>query len=579
MIAASLYIVLCSARNRLRLRLRRLREPRYLLGAVAGVAYFYFTVFARMRATPARRRRANTAASAGLFAALQASGPGLAAMAVLLLATLAWVFPGSSGLLDFTAAETDFLLPAPVTRRRLLVHRMIRSQIGLLFASVMPAIVFPSGSAPSRVRLAAGLWLVFVTAKVYFTGVTLARTRLGPASAGGRGTAWTPVAVLLGAVAIVILSIGRAFAGRAIGGPADVMTRLGEAATTGAAAIVLLPIVALVRPLFAASLPSFLGALVPAVLVLAVTIAWVLRSDAVFEEAAAAVAARRSAARSGVEAGPPRSRVVPWTLAPTGRVEGIFLWKGAIQMLRATTGWTLIRYLLPLVFIAVSLGSTLMAASRARGPAMTLCAFAVGVAVFTVLLGPQVVRVDLRDDLRHLELLKTWPLESSAVIRGELLCPGALLTAVAWLAIACAAILSAPGFPGLPLAWRLSGSAAALLLAPALVFAQLTVHNAAAVLFPAWVPVGYSRPRGLDAMGQRLILFGAVVVALVFIFTPGVLAGAVLWFAAHTFLGAAALIPAAAACTGIVMIEVLAVSEALGPAYERMDLLAVERSE
>src|SRR5919197_5240265 len=109
MIAASLYIVVCSARNRLRLRLRRLREPRYLLGAIAGVAYFYFAVFARMRAAPVRRRRVNAVAAAGLGGALQAGGIGLAAMAVLLLAALAWMFPGSSRLLDFTAAETDFL--------------------------------------------------------------------------------------------------------------------------------------------------------------------------------------------------------------------------------------------------------------------------------------------------------------------------------------------------------------------------------------------------------------------------------------------------------------------------------------
>jgi len=36
MLFASLYIIVCSARNRLRVRLRRLREPRYLFGAIAG---------------------------------------------------------------------------------------------------------------------------------------------------------------------------------------------------------------------------------------------------------------------------------------------------------------------------------------------------------------------------------------------------------------------------------------------------------------------------------------------------------------------------------------------------------------
>ena len=44
--------------------------------------------------------------------------------------------------------------------------------------------------------------------------------------------------------------------------------------------------------------------------------------------------------------------------------------------------------------------------------------------------------------------------------------------------------------------------------APALVLAQYVIHNAMALLFPAWVSVGRERPRGVDAMGQRLIMLG-----------------------------------------------------------------------
>ena len=160
-----------------------------------------------------------------------------------------------------------------------------------------------------------------------------------------------------------------------------------------------------------------------------------------------------------------------------------------------------------------------------------------------------------------------------------MLCPGLVLTSVAWLAIVCAAILSAAGFPGLSLAWRVSGSVAALLLAPALIFAQLAVHNASAVLFPAWVPLGHSRPRGLDAMGQRLILFGAVVVTLAFMMIPGALVSGLLWLVLQPIVGAVVLIPCALACLIIVAVEVVAATEVLGPAYERMDLLAAERAE
>ena len=77
MFSASLYIITHSARNRLRLRLRRLREPRYLIGAVAGAAYFYFTVFARLsgRRSLARRRGGASGAPEALLSAVRAAAP------------------------------------------------------------------------------------------------------------------------------------------------------------------------------------------------------------------------------------------------------------------------------------------------------------------------------------------------------------------------------------------------------------------------------------------------------------------------------------------------------------------------
>ena len=59
MLLASLYIILCSARNRIRVRLRRLREPRYFIGAIVGAAYIYFSFFARFRASRASSARRN----------------------------------------------------------------------------------------------------------------------------------------------------------------------------------------------------------------------------------------------------------------------------------------------------------------------------------------------------------------------------------------------------------------------------------------------------------------------------------------------------------------------------------------
>jgi ABC-2 type transport system permease protein len=120
---------------------------------------------------------------------------------------------------------------------------------------------------------------------------------------------------------------------------------------------------------------------------------------------------------------------------------------------------------------------------------------------------------------------------------------------------------------------------AAMILMPALVAAQYTIHNATALLFPAWVPVGSGRPRGVDAMGQRLILLGGTWLMLMIALLPGIAAAALLWVAFYRFVGPWVLMPAALACSVTVTIEVLMASEALGPAYERLDITSVERGE
>ena len=47
MVGAFLYLTACSFKNRLRRRLQRLREPRYVIGLLVGLAYFYVVFFRR----------------------------------------------------------------------------------------------------------------------------------------------------------------------------------------------------------------------------------------------------------------------------------------------------------------------------------------------------------------------------------------------------------------------------------------------------------------------------------------------------------------------------------------------------
>src|SRR5262249_34717733 len=155
-------------------------------------------------------------------------------------------------------------------------------------------------------------------------------------------------------------------------------------------------------------------------------------------------------------------------------------WKAAMQTFRVTDRRTFMRLIAMLAAITIATS----AAGRGNGFAVAIGLFAMIGAVFAILMAPQALRIDIRQDLQHLELLKTWPVAASAVVRGELLWPGALLTIGAWLLIAMATALSAAVFSRTGLMVRLSIGSAIAIVAPGLVFAQLVIHNGVALLFP-----------------------------------------------------------------------------------------------
>jgi len=254
MLSASLYIIVCTAKNRLIMRLRRLREPRYLIGAVAGAAYFYFAVFRRM-GRGGRRGRSSFSPSALL--AKYGGAAGFAGVGLLFLAAIAWMVPAESGLLAFSDAETHLLVPAPVTRRQLLVYRLLRSQLPLLFGAVISAVFVPM-AAGRRLRFAVGMFTLLVTARVYFTGVTRARARLAASSAVERAVAWAPLALLVSAVTIVVVAIVRVDGLLPLQTPEGLLVTVGRAIGTGPSALVLWPFTAMMWPLFAPSDTEFL---------------------------------------------------------------------------------------------------------------------------------------------------------------------------------------------------------------------------------------------------------------------------------------------------------------------------------
>ena len=128
-----------------------------------------------------------------------------------------------------------------------------------------------------------------------------------------------------------------------------------------------------------------------------------LRSDVVFEEAAA-LAAERTLEQGARPTGPSaHRRSVPFTLSPTGRPENAILWKNLISVSRYASGRTLLRVMPVAILFAAILGQLV-------GDLATRFAFmAMAAAGVAALFGPQGARNDLRQDLSRLAILKTWP--------------------------------------------------------------------------------------------------------------------------------------------------------------------------
>ena len=363
MLRASLYITLCTAKNSLLVRLRRLREPRYLVFAIAGRGLH---VFRRVHAL--RRRRAATGAAAAeppdIFAgSVRALAPAAGGVAMLALAAVAWVLPTRSTLFDFSEAEIHLLFPAPVTRRALLIHRLVRSQFKTLFGAFVLAFFATNpgltdaagiGSNAARLLRVIAFWIVFVTFRVYFAGVTLARARLTSADARVRWTAWAPIVAIAAAVAIVGVPVGRSL----LDPPLASLDDLVRAYRRGDRERVAAPGVVAVRDPGAGgvrrsprSAPG--GAC--------------RRADRVDRDRRVGSAQRRGVSRDDGRsaAGRPaarrrsrgRGRVRGRSTGrfdSSGSTEGVFFWKNGMEALRSTRVIAMLPFLVPLLVIGVA---------------------------------------------------------------------------------------------------------------------------------------------------------------------------------------------------------------------------------
>jgi Putative ABC exporter len=577
---ALLYLQMTSFQGRLRSRLLRLKQPKYLIGALVGTAYLYFFFVRRTRpgyANPGYHPAADLTSDAlPLVAAL-------ASLALLTIVVLSWVLPRAAASLAFSEAEIAFLFPAPISRRTLIHYRLLKSQLALAFTSLLLTLFtnrwgFLGGSAATH---AVGWWIILATLNLHFTGSSFVITRFL-----NRGVSpWRRRLVVLALVALVVTATVVWIRNDASAPSADdllslraltgyLLTQLSSGPLRWLIAVPRL----VLAPFLAPDTRAFALALVPALLVLGAHYAWVLRAEVSFEDASVARAEKRAArvramqqgkSRAGTAAG--KARRAPFRLATAGRPETAFLWK---NLLSAPTFFRPRTALLAAaIIVAGCTWLTSHAAYRAIAPGAGV--FALIVAAFTVLLGPQLVRYDLRADLLNADLLKTYPLRGWQIVFGELLAPVSILTVIVWLALLTAAL----SLPSRGIAWLGTEGRAGIAVGLALVAfpfcaLQMLVPNALAVLFPAWVQLVSNRgEHGLDVMGQRIIFLAGQLVAAAVALLPATLGAALAFFPMYWLLGPIG----AAAIACLVVVAILAVEvwigmHWLGSRFEHFDL-------
>lgn len=569
MLGATLFIVTRTARNRFRQRLQRLREPRYLFGAIAGLAYLTFTLVIRARAYDVR---GGSSEAASFFALM---GPIVGGVVLALAALISWALPIPSTLLDFSKAEIAFLFPAPMTRGTLVLYRIVRSQVVVFTAALIMTLAYPTGSIAARARGLVSVWLLLMTVRTFFAIVVLARST-GRGWSGVRAFGWPALVVPLLAVVSVSGPVFAALGDVARMSPFELPGRLAEAVFEGAganaASVFLTPFTALLTPLFARNPSSFLAALPAAAALYALMLLWLVVADR--ESTAQADARAEHQVTSQPQATQAyAARSAPWRLGWAGPPELLFVWKASLQTWRTVDRRVIARGLL---LVGWLVGASLLVT---RGRSLTLL-FGVGAtwaALFSVLMLPQILRMDLRQDLEHLALLRSWPVRGAALVRGQILWPALLVIAMAWFFGGMAMGLSIESTSRIPLGNRLAAWSAFLLLAPGIVLAQYTVHNAIAVLFPGWIPIGPNRPRGVDAAGQRLLLLLGNWVGLFVALIPGFIVIALLSFTLRRAVGPIVLPFGALATTAAVCVEVWVATEWLGRAWDRLDVTSIER--
>ena len=569
------YLTGVSIRNRFATMAKQVRSPRYAIALLLGIAYIWYFLFNRTQMPGGR--------SGGMFGSIEVEL--LASVGLFMLFMRWWLFGNDKSALAFTPAEVQFLFPAPVTRTALIQFKLLRGQLAIIFNAILWVFLFDRGGTELPVALrAVSLWALFSIFMLHRLGATIVRTTA--LQHGKSGAKRNVVALALFGLASLALLWTAADAYPTIRAAAGFRARAELIVPTLQQPIpnmLLAPFRLLLAPSFAHTPMEWVRDFLPVLLIAVLHYVWVVRTELAFEDAAveaSAERARRIEAIRAQRAGggkPVKAGNRSWIpLSATGNPAVAILWKNILALSR-TSG----QQSAPVMILILSFAATaaIVSAAGEGAFATTIGFMSLGFAALSILFGARFVRLDLRQDLVHLRLLRTYPLEGSSLVAAEVAGSTLVLTLIQMALLTFAHIMLLPlDLPELdvPTRWLIVVAAPFALLV--LNAASVTIQNAAALLFPAWVHIGTAKAGGVEVLGQALLTTLASVIVLALALLPaGIMAVAT--FAGMRFLVTDGLLTAGVVAAivglGTLAFEVGMSMVLLGEVFERGEMVGV----
>lgn len=582
---ALVYLQLSSMKGRFLGMIKRLRNPRYLAGFAAGLAYFYYFFLRHVfNHTGMGKQRGLGSLFENAQDWVQTAEP-IAAFGVLGMITLFWLFRQSSAALAFTEAEIAFLFPAPVSRTTLIHFKLIKAQLTILFTVLLFSLFSQKlpYSDTHYLMHALGWWLMFSILNLHSLGVAFTQARL--IDLGMR-----PWLRRLIGISLVLLVVGisgvvmwNTVPSPAPGHETDILPWVKGFLGAPPLCWILKLSGLVVKPFFAQTTGAWLLALPGALVLLVLHYFWAIRAQVSFEEASLTQAQKIATTVERVRKGSSLFRVSkrrqdPFKLRSTGPHAFAFLWKGLL----GAGFWGMPRnWLIFGGLVIATVGSLLSIPSLAfiRPIFSVICA---GIGAYILFLVPLMSQRGIPALMQRMEVVKSYPLPGWKVVLGEMLTPIVMISVLEWVLLGCIGASGLIGLEKMPSFLKMllgPGLPGLALLVPLFLAVSLSLPFAGALYFPAWLSVNTSRSIGLDVMGQRMLFSAGVILTMLLAALPATLFGSVPFLLFSLFTESQLLpfysgvLTAAAVLAG----ELVLIFWWLGQRYERFDI-SLERS-